>query len=115
MDPNLPVVDHQGAMDRLDGDEELWQEIRVIWLEDAPQMLETVRAACHARDADAVKRSAHALKGASSNVGAVRVAEAARFLEASAPAADWSALDAGFSALDREIALAIDSLAALAA
>jgi len=115
MDPNLPVVDHQGAMDRLDGDEELWQEIRVIWLEDAPQMLEAVRAASHARDTDALKRSAHALKGASSNVGAVRVAEAARFLEASAPAADWSGLDAGFAVLDREVARAIDSLAALAA
>lgn len=114
MDPNLPVVDHQGAMDRLDGDEELWQEIRVIWLEDAPQMLEAVRSACRERDADGVKRSAHALKGASSNVGAVRVAEAARHLEVSAPAADWPVLDDGFAVLDREVAQAIQSLAAMA-
>ncbi len=115
MDPNMPVVDHQGAMDRLDGDEELWQEIRVIWLEDAPQMLDAVRTACRDRDSEGVKRSAHALKGASSNVGAVRVAEAARHLEVSAPAAEWPILDPGFGVLEREVSLAIDALVALAA
>jgi hypothetical protein len=46
---------------------------------------------------------------------AVRVAEAARHLEVSAPAAEWPVLDPGFAVLEREVSQAIDALVALAA
>lgn len=111
MDENIPVVDHKGAMDRLDNDQELWDEIRGIWVEDAPQMLQGVRDAMASRNSDALRRAAHALKGASSNVGATRVAEAARSLEASAPAEAWEQLAEWASQLEHEVERALQALA----
>lgn len=111
MDPVIPVVDHHGAMDRLDGDEELWNEIRAIWVEDAPQMLESVRAASDAQDPERLRRAAHALKGASANVGAARVAESARQIELGSPASDWKWLREEVGRLGEEVARALQALA----
>jgi len=111
METSIPVVDHRGAMDRLDGDEELWNEIREIWVEDAPQMLRNVQEALAELNADGLRRAAHALKGASSNVGAARVTEAAREIETKAMAGDWKALGDGVSQLDEEVHRALEALA----
>lgn len=111
MDSKIPVIDHDGAMERLDGDEELWREIRAIWVEDVPHMLETVRAALASKDAEKLRRAAHALKGASSNVGAARVAESARRIELAAPASEWGSLDAEVGELGREVSRALDAVA----
>ncbi|MCB9496632.1 MAG: Hpt domain-containing protein [Fibrobacteria bacterium] len=115
MDPNIPVVDRDGAMERLDGDEELWGEIRSIWIEDSPQMLSAVLVASSGRSSDGLRRAAHALKGASSNVGATRVAEAARLLEAAAPSEAWETLDLQVESLRREVDAAKSALMALEA
>jgi len=112
MDEKIPVIDHQGAMERLDGDEELWMEIRTIWVEDVPQMLEAVRVAHGSRDAEKLRRAAHALKGASSNVGATRVAECARRIEVEAPSSDWASLEAAVDELGREVSRALEAVAA---
>lgn len=111
MDANIPVIDHEGAMERLDGDEELWKEIRTIWVEDVPQMLESVRSALASRDAEKLRRAAHALKGASSNVGATRVAESARRIEADAPASDWTVLGTEVGELVGEVSRALEAVA----
>ena len=89
----LPVVDKDEALGRLDGDLELWDEIRVIWLDDVPNLLGAVRTASDARSADGLRRAAHALKGASGNVGAVRLSAAARDLEKASAQADWDSLE----------------------
>ena len=89
----LPVVEKDEALGRLDGDVELWDEIRTIWLDDVPNLLASVRTALDARSCDGLRRAAHALKGASSNVGAVRVVASARDLERASLQADWPALE----------------------
>jgi HPt (histidine-containing phosphotransfer) domain-containing protein len=99
---DLPVVDKEDALGRLDGDVELWNEIRTIWLDDAPNLLAAVRTALDARFADGLRRAAHALKGASANVGAVRVAATARDVERTAPQADWTALEKAVQELSEE-------------
>ena len=95
----LPVVDKAEALSRLDGDIELWEEIREIWLSDVGSLIDSVEGALAARSAEALRRAAHALKGASANVGASRVSAAAREVEGSAPGADWPALEALVAAL----------------
>lgn len=112
MDSTIPVIDHHGAMERLDGDEELWNEIRSIWVEDVPQMLESVRAALGSGEAEKLRRAAHALKGASANVGAARVAECARQIELASPAANWVLLGDEVSRLGDEVGRALEALAA---
>jgi HPt (histidine-containing phosphotransfer) domain-containing protein len=99
---DLPVVDKAEALSRLDGDLELWEEIREIWLSDVGSLIESVEAALNSRSAEALRRAAHALKGASANVGATRVSTKAREVEGSAPGADWPALEALVAALRLE-------------
>jgi HPt (histidine-containing phosphotransfer) domain-containing protein len=89
---DLPVLDKEASLVRLDGDLELWNEIRDIWLEDVGNLLAAVRTALEARSPDGLRRAAHAIKGASANVGAVRVASVAREMEDAAPDSDWDAL-----------------------
>jgi two-component system sensor histidine kinase/response regulator len=111
MNENILVVDHKGAMERLDNDQELWDEIRAIWVEDAPAMLQGVRDAFAEASQDGLRRAAHALKGASSNVGATRVAEAARILEAEAMTSPWDSLSAKVAELESEVERAKQALA----
>jgi len=92
MDSNLPVLSREEALDRLDGDIELWGEIRDIWLEDVGSLIDGVGKALDSRNADGLRRASHALKGASANVGATRVAAVAKNIELTALAADWGAL-----------------------
>ena len=98
----LPVVEKDEALSRLDGDLELWDEIRNIWLDDVPNLLASVRTALDARSSDGLRRAAHALKGASSNVGAVRVAAVARDIERASPQADWPSLEVVVRRLSEE-------------
>jgi len=111
MDSTIPVIDRQGSMERLDNDEELWNEIRTIWIEDVPQMLRNVRDALEAGNADGLRRAAHALKGASSNVGTVRVAEQARTIEATALEGNWSIQAEHVAKLGEEVERALEVLA----
>lgn len=111
MDSTIPVIDRRGAMERLDNDEELWNEIRAIWVEDVPQMLGAVRETLVSRNPDGLRRAAHALKGASSNVGAVRVAEQARSIETTAIDSDWPALTDNVAKLGEEVDRALEALA----
>lgn len=92
MDSNLPVLSRAEALDRLEGDVELWGEIRDIWIEDVGSLIAGVDKALEARNADGLRRAAHAVKGASANVGATRVAEVAKRIELTALAADWNEL-----------------------
>ncbi len=51
------------------------------YLEDAPKRMEQIRAALGSNDAEALRRSAHALKSSSANLGAERFAAICQFLE----------------------------------
>jgi two-component system sensor histidine kinase/response regulator len=83
-----PVLDKVGALERLEGDKELWDEICGIWMDDHGAMLSAVRDAFDAASDEALRRAAHALKGASANIGAVRVASKAREIELAAGGGD---------------------------
>ena len=56
-------------------------ELVHLFLSDYPRVLAEVQEAIAKRDPEAVARAAHALKGALSNFGTSKAAEAARHLE----------------------------------
>jgi HPt (histidine-containing phosphotransfer) domain-containing protein len=62
-------------------DPSILQEIYETFESSALEYLAALRQAVEAGDAEALRTSAHALKGASANVGAVHLTEAARQLE----------------------------------
>jgi HPt (histidine-containing phosphotransfer) domain-containing protein len=78
--PSAPV-DVVELRRQLGDDDELIAETIQIFLEDYPLQLQHVAAAVATSDAQALRRSAHALRGAASNLWAVHVVEIARRLE----------------------------------
>lgn len=71
--------------------------------EDCLRRMATLPSAIEARDAEAVRSTAHAIKGGCAMLGAAAMREAAAWLESVSQPADWprdfAALEAAFSAL----------------
>lgn len=77
----LARLNNAVALERLGGDEELLREVAQLFLEEYPALVDEVRAAVAAGDADALQRAAHSLKGSVSNFGADAAYDAAFALE----------------------------------
>ena len=75
------VFDHKKALASLDGDTDLLCEVIDIFLETCPELLDAVRKAVEKRDAEAVERAAHSLKGAVATLSALDAAATAQRLE----------------------------------
>ena len=76
-----PVLNKEAALELCDDDEELFLEIVEAYLEDAIEHSRQLLYALEAGDAHEVEERAHALKGASANICAGPVREAALQLE----------------------------------
>jgi PAS domain S-box-containing protein len=75
------VFDQVEALERVDGDKELFREIVGIFAADSPQLLAEIRDAIAEGNALRLNRAAHALKGTVANFGAHAAVEAAKKLE----------------------------------
>jgi PAS domain S-box-containing protein len=96
------VFDPQAVLERLGGDADLFQQIAGVFLEDAPVQMAAVRDALVKPDAKTAERVAHALKGASANLGGDRLREAAKAVEMAAKAGDLEKAGALFSRMEDE-------------
>ena len=79
-----PVFDERVLLELLGGDREAVAEILDEYVTDAPRQVVALRKAVLAGDAELARRHAHTLKGASANVGAESVRDAAFRLERAA-------------------------------
>ena len=89
--PAAVVFDPEVLIGLLDGDREAVDEILAEYLADAPRQIDGMYAALAAGDAQAARRHAHTLKGASASVGAEAVRAAAYEVECAAAAGDLKA------------------------
>jgi CheY-like chemotaxis protein len=83
---NMPIIQaSEGSVQfdgsLFDGDPEFLAEIVNLFLATCPEMLSAIEDAIAQQDADAVRRSAHTLKGAVANFGAAAVVERAKAIE----------------------------------
>jgi two-component system sensor histidine kinase/response regulator len=69
------------ALERVEGDGELFGEMIVLFLAQVRTLLPAVRAAAERGDGETLEQSAHKLRGSMSNFGARRASEAALRLE----------------------------------
>jgi two-component system, sensor histidine kinase and response regulator len=107
------AFDLAAALERVEGDRGLLEEIAMLFAEESAKTLGEIHAAFEAGDAALLERPAHTMKGASANRGAVRVSRAAHALEQPARAQDLSNARAEIDQLEREIEVlrpAIESL-----
>ena len=79
--PDEPVLNKQAALELCDDEEELFLEIVAAYKQDAIEHSRQLLFALEAGDAHEVEERAHALKGASANICAGPVCEAALQLE----------------------------------
>lgn len=104
MEPMGMVLDTATALERVEGDRELLQELAQMFLEHAPVMMAELREACDRRDGDALQRAAHSLKGSAGNLAADEVCETARKLELMGHAGDLSDCARLLAELEAEMA-----------
>jgi signal transduction histidine kinase/CheY-like chemotaxis protein len=79
-DPSGPI-DRAQFMARLGGDEALCAEVARLFLDDCPTRLVAIETAVRDRDANRIRTTAHALKGAAANLSAHDLVAATRTLE----------------------------------
>jgi len=80
--PAEPALFNQSElMHRLGGDVDLLTDVVRLFLDDCPKRLAAIKNAVDLRDAELIRTTAHALKGAAGTLSATRVYEAAQTLE----------------------------------
>ena len=96
--------DKAAALDRVEGDEELLQDICRIFLEESPKLMAQLRQAVAEGDPEAVSRAAHSLKGESGYLGAANVSQMAKQLETMGRDRELSQAPAVLEQLQKEMA-----------
>jgi signal transduction histidine kinase/DNA-binding NarL/FixJ family response regulator len=107
------AFDQMALLARLDGDEELLQELVVLFLDDVPQRLGQLREAMVCHNLKALAQAAHTLKGAVGNMCAPRAFEAAQRLEELADAGDAQRAGEALATLETEMTYLQPALASL--
>ncbi len=101
-EPELPVFDQAGLMERL-GDAKIAAIAVAAYLEDFPKQLAALHDALAGGDAATIRGQAHALRGAAATVGGERVRQVATRMEEASKAGDIAAAAAYLPQLDEEV------------
>jgi HPt (histidine-containing phosphotransfer) domain-containing protein len=107
---DTPVLDREGALARLGGDQQLFGELANFVREDAPPLLQQVTVAVAANDAKTVREKAHAVKGLIASCGGVRAAAVAQQLENAGQSGDLSQAKSLVGNLQQEIDALFEAL-----
>ena len=100
------TIDRELVMQRLGGDAELFAEVSRLFLEDCPVRLAAIGAAVDREDAEQIRVTAHALKGAAGNISAMRLFDATAALERIGAEGRLPAARAAWRRLEAEAATA---------
>jgi HPt (histidine-containing phosphotransfer) domain-containing protein len=92
--------DRAGVMQRVGGDLALLGELAELFVGECEHFMATTQEAIAQRDAAALERAAHTVKGSAGNIGAPQVVEAALRLETMARQGDWTEADTACAALE---------------
>ncbi|HEV8000381.1 MAG TPA: response regulator [Planctomycetaceae bacterium] len=98
-----PVFDRETALERINGEEQLLDEVIQLFLSDAPSRLAEVRASLEQGDPKRLQIAAHSLKGAAGYVGAERTSAQALKLEELGQKGDLSPALDEYRQLEHEI------------
>ncbi len=99
----VPALDRAALLARVDGDEEVLQEIVGLFLEDCPRLMRLIDEAVTRSDAAALAEAAHSLKGAVANFGDGPALASARELEVVGRTGNLAGARAAFATLAASI------------
>jgi CheY-like chemotaxis protein len=104
------VMDLDMARRRLGNDEQLLRDMAGFYIEDAPTLLRDLREAIDAGDVELATRSAHSVKGLSSNFDAMTAMALAKTIEDAGRAGNLDEARDNVEALDAEVGRVIEAL-----
>lgn len=107
------VVDMAQALERLDGDKELLEELAHLFADEWPKTSAEIEFALAKADAASLDRCAHGLKGASANIGAKRLSAVALELEKLARAGMLEKAPAQWEIVKQEVTKLLDKIDSL--
>ena len=111
--PAEAIFDHDATLDRVDGNQELLQEIIGLFFDEIPGLLSTIQEAITHCDAKALERAAHTLKGAVGNFSAQGAYAASLRLEVMGRSGDLTHVEGAYAELEKEVARLGEALTAL--
>lgn len=106
------IFDREAALARMEGDEELLEEVAGMFLEQAPEMLLQLRQSASTGDLAAVEFTAHALKGMGSSLAAGAFTAEALRMELAAREKKAPGVTQALPDIERELARLLAGLAA---
>jgi CheY-like chemotaxis protein len=96
-------LDRQAILARVEGDTDLLKEVTNLFLEDAPRLMAEIKCSVEQKDAQALARTAHALKGSIGNFGAAAAFDATLQLETMGRRNELEGASEMFERLQKEI------------
>jgi two-component system sensor histidine kinase/response regulator len=99
-----PPMDWNLALSRLDGDEPLLMDLATLFCGESERMVFGVRTAVEAKNAEALQRAAHSIKGSVATFGAQAATEAALKLERIARSGELDGVESALANLELEVA-----------
>lgn len=97
------VLDKQAALERIDQDQELYDEICGIFRDDVPRIMAKLIEAFNEGDIHVATRHAHSLKSAAANIGANDLSVTARLTEHAFRSGDLKSIPALLSENELQI------------
>jgi HPt (histidine-containing phosphotransfer) domain-containing protein len=104
------ILDKNAALERIEYDQELYDEICGIFREDVPAIIILLKVAFQAGDLSVATRHAHSIKSAAANIGASDLSEAARRAENSLRSGNIENIQALMTEIDASVSLVLDAL-----
>ncbi|MGB7848087.1 MAG: response regulator [Candidatus Acidiferrum sp.] len=104
------ALDLAAALERLEGDRDLFLEVAQVFSSDCPRLLREMRQAIAAGNPKALKQLAHTLKGSSASVGALALSQTSRQIEMLAGSGDIESAAGGWGVLEEEASQALAAL-----
>jgi PAS domain S-box-containing protein len=97
------IIDWKRGLAAVDGDSALLRDLLRIFAAEAPASLEKLRSAVELKDAPAIERAAHTLKGSVGNFGADAAVQASLKLEVMGRQGDLVHAEEAFRSVEQEI------------
>ncbi len=107
------LIDRESLLERVEGDRELLTEMIHLFQEDVPKILSTMHESLERGDMAVLERTAHSLKGATSNLSAKLAAAAAMKLEKDAKNNDAESGKKSLAEVERAMNLLLPALSDL--
>jgi len=102
MSGSICPVDLADGLARVGDDAEFFKELVEMFLEDAPDRLDSMHRSIQAANVEDVAREAHGIKGAAANLSAIQIRDIAREMESAGQDGNVESLTALFEELRRE-------------